>query len=233
MKREFTKQDLLTGDVVVIRNGEVGVVLKENGYIVYQKNGADDLDYFNDDLSAVFDGREFDIVEVYRGYACNFMDYSDNDLIYRREDDDYVEPVIETNLSMKKVLSDNPIVIMAQAFYGNRTCTEVYLENIDRFILGYQSDEIKVTEPIDRTIVRIPNDSNLVLVYNKYQEDEERLRKEKLLVKDNYVLKPLAVIPELDLELYSRCIVCRMNESGKLQSLQDDDYEKFIHYLAR
>lgn len=125
-----------------------------------------------------------------------------------------------------------PIAIMTQAFYGNRTCTEVLPENIDRFILGYLDDSFPVTDPIDRTIVKVPNTDNLVIIYNKYQEERRLHDKEKYYLEDNYVLKPLAVIPELNLELYSRCIVCRMNEKGELESLQDDDYKKFVHYLA-
>ena len=37
---------------------------------------------------------------------------------------------------------------------------------------------------------------------------------------------------ESDIEIYSRCIVCRVNESGELESLREGDYEKFVKYLA-
>ena len=67
------------------------------------------------------------------------------------------------------------ICIISQAFYGNRTGTEIRRENIDRFILGYQTDDFDVTEAIDRTVIHLPGSNNLVLVYNKYQE-EERLK---------------------------------------------------------
>ena len=50
---------------------------------------------------------------------------------------------------------------------------------------------------------------------------------------DGYVVKPLAIIPELDLEIYSRPIACRMSEDGKLLSLQDEDYEVLFKYFAR
>jgi len=125
-----------------------------------------------------------------------------------------------------------PIVIMTQAFYGNRTGTEVCAEDIDRFILGYLDHELTVTEPIDRTIIKIPNTNDLVIIYNKYQEENRLRDKEKYYLKNQYVLKPLAVIPEINLEIYSRCIVCRINEYGDLESLQEGDYQKFIHYLA-
>ena len=117
--------------------------------------------------------------------------------------------------------NNNLLKIVAQAFYGNRTGTEVKVENLDSFILGYTDNFIKVTEKIDRTVVKIPNTNNLVIVYNKHQEEEKKDLKRK----------PLAVIPEKDIKIYSRCVVCRMNENGEFESLQNEDYKKFMKYL--
>ena len=122
--------------------------------------------------------------------------------------------------------------IISQAFYGNRTGTEIRRENIDRFILGYQTDDVDVTEAIDRTVIHLPGSDNLVLVYNKYQEEERLKIKERALREDNYVIKPLAAIPELNLEIYSRCIVCRMNADGVFESLAEGDFEIWDRYLA-
>lgn len=124
------------------------------------------------------------------------------------------------------------ICIISQAFYGNRTGTEIHRENIDRFILGYQTDDVDVTEAIDRTVIHLPGSDNLVLVYNKYQEEERLKVKERALREDNYVIKPLAAIPELNLEIYSRCIVCRMNADGVFESLAEGDFKIWDRYLA-
>ena len=124
------------------------------------------------------------------------------------------------------------ICIISQAFYGNRTGTEIRRENIDRFILGYQTDDFDVTEAIDRTVIHLPGSNNLVLVYNKYQEEERLKVKERALREDNYVIKPLAAIPELNLEIYSRCIVCRMNADGVFESLAEGDFKIWDRYLA-
>lgn len=124
------------------------------------------------------------------------------------------------------------ICIISQAFYGNRTGTEIRRENIDRFILGYQTDDFDVTEAIDRTVIHLPGSDNLVLVYNKYQEEERLEAKERALREDNYILKPLASIPEMNLDIYSRCIVCRMNADGVFESLAEGDYEIWGRYLA-
>lgn len=126
----------------------------------------------------------------------------------------------------------NKINIVAQAFYGNRVGTEVNREDVDRLILGYTDNSIEVKEKINRTIVNIPNEDNIVIVYNKYQEEEELNRKEKLFKEKDYVLKPLAVIAEENIEIYSRCIVCRISTDGELESLQSGDYEKVVNYLA-
>lgn len=125
--------------------------------------------------------------------------------------------------------------IVIQAFYGNRMGTEVYEDEVDSRILGHTSLPLKFpddNEKVDRTIINLPCGDNLVMIYNKYQEDRALKRKEEVFVKKNYVIKPLATIPELGIELYSRCAVCRINGEGRLLSLKDGDYETVIKYLA-
>lgn len=118
------------------------------------------------------------------------------------------------------------IKVVAQAVYGNRVETEIDKNNVDRFILGYLDNSISVSEEIDRTIVGIPNEDNIVIVYNKHEEEKELRRAEELS------MKPLVVIAEKNIEIYSRCIVCRIDSNGELASLQNGDYEKFVKYLA-
>lgn len=234
MKREFKKQNLKTGDIVLTRDGALGIVLKKQSYIVFQEYGAEELDDFSDTLKSIYGGAKYDIIEVYRGELCSFVDYADYEPIYVRDEND-VEDYIDYSkqeVDEKPEKKEETIAILAQAFYGNRTGTEIFLKDVDRFILGYLSDELLVKEPIDRTIVRIPNTKHLVLIYNKYQEEKTLQEKEVWFKEDGYVLKPLAAIPELDLEIYSRCIVCRLNEDGNLASLEKEDFKNFIHYLA-
>ena len=139
-----------------------------------------------------------------------------------------------TNNSTKETKKNSELLtIIAQAFYGNRTMTFIPPEDIDRIILGYPGRRFEVEEPIDRTIVRVPGSDNMVLIYNKYQEERRLKDKERYLKEENYELKPLAVIPELNLTLYSRCIALRMNENGEFESLQDEDGEFIVKYLSR
>ena len=237
MKQEFTKQNLLTGDIIVTRCGELGVVLAEKEYILYQNDGLDFYDMFTENLLSVDEDPKWDIIKVYRGEAISFYDYKDEEPIYEREDVEQVENLMSESLVMDKKMeieaeSSDEIFIIAQALYGNRTGMTMKTNNLDRLILGYTGDELEIREPVDRTIVKIPDTSNLVIIYNKYQEELELEHKEYLLKADNSVLKPLAFIPTERIEIFSRCIVCRMNENGELASLQHEDLEIIWKYLS-
>ena len=124
------------------------------------------------------------------------------------------------------------ITIIAQGYYGNRTMTEIRREEIDKFIAGdHSTDGIQRNDyhPEDRQVIHIPGTDNLVLIYNKFREDKwlEYARGKE------WKSKPAAVIPELGLVLYSRCIVCRMNENGELSGIEAGDTEKAVKYLAQ
>ena len=105
------------------------------------------------------------------------------------------------------------IRIISQAFYGNMVETEVCVEDIDRFILGYIDSNITITKMIDRTIINIPDVKKLVIIYNKY---EEKYAKDE-------GMRVLAKIPEMNIELHSRCIACRINENGEFESVESED----------
>ena len=105
-------------------------------------------------------------------------------------------------------------------------------KDLDRIILGYTSEGMMENEFVDRTIVKFPNTDKLVMIYNKYQEEVKLLEKARLFREEQYKLKPVAFIPEENVEVYSRCIVCRINEAGKVESLQKDDMDKILKYLS-
>lgn len=137
---------------------------------------------------------------------------------------------------MKK--NDN-MAILVQHFYGNRTVTFISPDDFDAIMLGHLDTQLfektRDREKIDRTIIRIPDTENLVLVYNKYQE-EECLNKLQQFIQDINKCKhrfiPSAVIPEMGIVLYSRCIVCRIDEDGTLVSLEQEDCPKVVKYLT-
>ncbi len=123
--------------------------------------------------------------------------------------------------------------VMFQALYGNRVVFRIPEEDVDMYIQGCMSREDFNPErnEIDRTIVPLPGTENQVLIYNKYQEERRLKRNEERLRVTGHEAKPLAVIPELDLKIYSRPAVCRISPDGKLESLQPEDMEAACKYL--
>lgn len=124
------------------------------------------------------------------------------------------------------------IGVIMQAFYGNRTYTELVEDDIDLVLQGVLNGQNALMdfEP-DRTVIKLP-DSKCVLVYNKHQEAAQLERCKEWALKDGYVAKPLATVPEQNLEIFSRCFICRMNELGKFESIQSEDRNVVCKYLA-
>lgn len=128
------------------------------------------------------------------------------------------------------------INVLAQAIYGNRTEIAVKMENFDALMSGWLDYKLfdAKREKIDRTIVHLPNDKSgkVVVVYNKYHEEEEIVNNKRWLEECGYTAKPLCSIPELNLEIYSRCFLCRIDDNGELQSVQPEDIELVDNYFA-
>lgn len=97
-------------------------------------------------------------------------------------------------------------------------------EKIDGFILGcvHCTHDASL---IDRTVVPLPFADNLILIYNKNLEDSQRELNEEAKTTLNYIAKPQVMIPELNLKIYSRCIICRRGTDGKLESLRGEDFD--------
>lgn len=62
MKTNFTKSDLKSGMAIRLRSGLVGVVMNKDYYCLECSEGFDELEYYNDDLTAV--DREFDDSDI-------------------------------------------------------------------------------------------------------------------------------------------------------------------------
>ena len=125
------------------------------------------------------------------------------------------------------------IYILLTGFYGNRTIIDMTREklenrsngiNLEHMILGIL-DKVAIIgdEKFDTTILPIPNTNNLVILYNKYQEEIKSANKHT---------KPLISIPTENIEFYSRCAICRQGEDGKLYSIEPQDMKDIVDYLA-
>ena len=56
------KEDLRNGDIIVLREGELGIYLETSRVIVYQTNGMDDIDMFDDDLRNIENEPDYDML---------------------------------------------------------------------------------------------------------------------------------------------------------------------------
>jgi hypothetical protein len=122
-----------------------------------------------------------------------------------------------------KVNNESKLAITAQAFYGNRTFTCIERENLSYFLLGIMDKSVyneKRDGILDETIIELPVEG-CVLVFNKYAEET---------INNNR--NPLAHIPELNITLYSRCVLCGMDDDGNLISLTPEQNKEAIKYLS-
>ena len=78
--------------------------------------------------------------------------------------------------------------------------------------------------PIDRTYIRIPNANNLFLLYNRYQE-EWHLKLDEEDAGRYRNTDPLMIIPEENLQIHSRCMLVRKDDSGNIEDLRNGDLE--------
>ena len=83
---KFSKRDLVTGDFVIRRNGNVEFYVKENHIFMTDKSDWNDAEELNDDLTDLTDS-EYDIIKVYRPiypYQSCFKNYMKGDIVFIR-----------------------------------------------------------------------------------------------------------------------------------------------------
>ena len=142
---------------------------------------------------------------------------------------------------MKK---ENMIFVIAQHFYGNGTGVTIRWDEVDAFLNGdldCKADPGKEPSP-DRRIVPVPGNEHIVIVYDQKQEDDyvnvkfpEDYARHGKEYKEQWGEELEMVvscrIPEIDLLLHTRCIACRMDDQGPLQSLEEGDEETVMKYF--
>ena len=244
MLKEMKLQDLKTGDIIVNRDEEVGIIIAEKKSIVFQDAFSEYYSNYTEDLLAVGGNRGEDIMAVYRDEE-DVLEFSEYNLacnpIYERHDN--IKWSRKAYCAEKKKLEEEemknrlPICYgVIQAYYGNRTGINFTEESVDKLIMGSPNvhfwEVYKKEGKVDRSMIPIPGEEGLVLLYNKYQEEKTLVEKEEWYQKEGYVQKPLAEISELNIKLYSRCLACRVDEENKVASLREEDYEKVMKYLA-
>ena len=240
---------------VVIKYGDGS----NDGYILYQEIGMDEFYLFSDDLTCE-DGEDWDIMEVYGNSngICSFLDIEhENDLPDWSRDINWQRPTAEERKAreaeferqrlqmeeeMRRLAEERRkdcISIITQCYYGNRTGTEIRRDNVKSFIRGCLAPELfDDSGDVELKTIPVPGDENIVIVYDLTRENEklnsdqaqsaEEHRKEFGSYPRYYVT---CSIPELGVELHTRCFACRIDRDGVFQSLEDGDEEKFIDYF--
>ena len=91
---------------------------------------------------------------------------------------------------------------------------------------------------VELRTIPVPGYENIVIVYDQTHEDEylhsdlARLAEERLKEFGEYPYYYITCsIPELGVELHTRCFACRIDGNGVFQSLEDGDDDKFIDYF--
>lgn len=110
MNKVFSKSDLKNGDVLVERNGYVEIVIPEIGARITKNGCFNWFSLLNEDLTND-DGREYDIVKVYRPKSpghCSFKEefFEKGELVFNRDAIEPVEVTLEEIAALKGVSVD-------------------------------------------------------------------------------------------------------------------------------
>lgn len=134
------------------------------------------------------------------------------------------------------------IFVVAQQFYGNRTEIEIERNKIDYFLHGYL--DYSFSKPAtDLKIVHVPGSEHVVVVYDQLQEDEyvnvifpekyaEHGAEYKEFTGKEFAMHVSCEIPEINFKIHTRCIACRIDHEGILQSLVEGDGKFIEKYLT-
>jgi hypothetical protein len=92
------KNELMTGDIVVMRSGLLAVVIRNSkeDYLMFQNSGWESLTDYTDDMVYEYDNDA--VMQVYRvtSGGISFSDYEDEEPVYER-DYTWVRPEYRNN----------------------------------------------------------------------------------------------------------------------------------------
>ena len=252
----MTKKNLLTGDIVVLRNGNVAVVIQneKEEYLLFQSGGWESLDDYSEDMVYLYsDADEVDaIMKVYRSVSSgiSFSDFEEEALIFERdltwEENSEDNTASFTVTSYQRMAHENQkIHIVAQQFYGNGTHTTIDLADVDYFLRGILEPQLfpHNADSVIRKVVRIPNNEHIAVVYDQHQEalyvnDEfpayyaSEAQAYRDVTGHELTMPVTCKIPEIGLELHTRCFVCRVDAHNQLCSLESSDIQIVNRYLT-
>lgn len=243
MKRDFTKKDLHTGDIIENRAGERGVVILETDCIVYQAGGLDIFEeVFTDDLFVDGTDRSGDIFKVYHDtdgrLGFNKL-FGLEPVFVRRNDKRTRERAAglsekhDPNKGMVTAIVLEPCYRKYQEILVDPSLKKA-IGDIDLAMSEAPSMTAAGQIKIDRTFVPVPAAENLFLLYNKYQEEWHLQINEKHRNSGHSRDEsPVFAIPEENFAVHSCCLIVRKDDSGRIVNLEKDDLEKAKKYMER
>ena len=234
MKKQFTKNDLHTGDIVETRNGERGVVILDTDSIIWQAGGLDIFEeVYTEDLFVDGTDRDGDIFKVFHdpegpigfqklfGLEPSFVRKNNADTKARSKE---LSDKYDRYKDCLTVLVLEPTY---RKLHGGRF-NPSDARDFDMIMSEAPSMTVVGDIKIDRTYIPVPGEENLFFVYNKYQEEWHNSLDSRLHKSD----EPMVRIPAENIAIHSRCLVVRKDDAGNLTNIQDDDAEKVKAYLV-
>ena len=238
MNKEFTRKDLHTGDIVENRGGRRGVVITELDCIIYQSGGLDIMkEAFTDDLFINGSDRSGDIFKVYHDPEgpLGFNKLFGLEPVFVRKNDKHTkERAAELSARYDGTTEKVTCLVLEPAY---RRCEESFVtpfdqKDIDMLMSAAPSMTAMGQLRTDKTFVRVPHTDNLFLLYNRFQE-EWFLQTHNDSEFSGKKITPVIAIPEEHLEVCSRCLIVRKDNSGQIINLQEGDLEKVKEYMVQ
>ena len=121
-EKMFTKNDLQTGDVVVRRNGDVEIFLKEKEMFIRQDGGWNSFENLSDNMLSnnkfTYGNKElWDIIKVFRPkemYQISFKKYTSSKLVFDRDRDCILQETIMSISDIEKKLGVTNLKIVKE-----------------------------------------------------------------------------------------------------------------------
>lgn len=247
--------ELRTGDMVIMRNAVLGLILVKGSeiYLMYEEAAwhsgrslkrpypksayADIRDFVTEDLQDAAGGSDHDVMQVLRKEQgmIDFESFDEGELIYERDRTWERPPVkffeklewnrFKTNVGLlERKAEDGAVIFMTHGFpHAFVVDTTHYMG--ESFMERRFLDSDLILNKIKNHLrhVLIPGTEDLYITYSTFYENRARPCGEEEIT---------VVIPELDLELCSPCIVYRKDQNGTYRNLTEEDGKILFRYFT-
>ena len=251
-------EELRTGDMIIMRNADMGMVQIRDPeiYLLYLDTGfgyspgrcvptypilrtRNLREIAAEDLKGIQDDREHDIMQVFRREKgmIDFNTFEEGEMVYDR-DRSWIRPPVDLydKSIFRKFIKQITELEEGQEKGGIIFADHTWDYDISAAVSGdpekVMSDRFIDSQVIVQKIrdhleyISIPGTEDLYIVFSAFFE--ERAKKHM----DREREKPLAVFPEINLEIWSPCFACRRSADGEFGSLTAEDAPILFKYMT-